>query len=96
VIDCHVKAIVGWAMDGNYKTPLISAAIEMAVRNHVTKDGAVFHSGRGSSYTSAGFAKTLGQHKIRQSVGRTGICYDNAMAEAFFAALKNERANRTR
>jgi putative transposase len=46
-------------------------------------------------YTSAEFGQVLREHGIRQSVGRTGICYDNAMAESFFAALKNERVNRT-
>src|SRR4051812_49650363 len=82
-------------MDDNYKTPLISAAIGMAVRNHDITEGAIFHSDRGSNYTSAEFGKVLREHGIRQSVGRTGICYDNAMAESFFAALKNERVNRT-
>ena len=50
---------------------------------------------RGSNYTSASFAATLAEHGARQSVGRTGICYDNAMAESFFATLKNERVHRT-
>jgi putative transposase len=95
VIDCYTKAVIGWAMGDNYKTPLISAAIDMAVRNHDIKKGAVFHSDRGSNYTSAEFGETLAGHGIRQSVGRTGICYDNAMAESFFAALKNERVSRT-
>jgi len=95
VIDCHTKAVVGWAMDDNYKTPLISAAIDMAVRNHTISSGAIFHSDRGSNYTSVEFAAALAGHDIRQSVGRTGICYDNAMAESFFAALKNERVHRT-
>ena len=95
VIDCYTKAVIGWAMDDNYKTPLISAAIDMAVRNHDIKKAAIFHSDRGSNYTSAEFGQTLAGHGIRQSVGRTGICYDNAMAESFFAALKNERVNRT-
>lgn len=48
-----------------------------------------------ANYTSAQFAATLKRIGIRQSVGRTGICYDNAMAESFFAALKNERVHRT-
>ena len=74
---------------------LISAAIAMAVRNHDVADGAIFHSDRGSNYTSAEFGRVLGELRIRQSVGRTGICYDNAMAESFFAALKNERVHRT-
>lgn len=95
VIDCHTKAVIGWAMDDNYKTPLIEAAIEMAARNHRLAEGAIFHSDRGSNYTSAQYAKTLKRLGLRQSVGRTGICYDNAMAESFFAALKNERVHRT-
>jgi putative transposase len=95
VIDCYTRQVIGWAMDDNYKTPLISAAIGMAVRNHDIKDGAIFHSDRGSNYTSAEFGRVLRDFGIRQSVGRTGICYDNAMAESFFAALKNERVHRT-
>jgi transposase InsO family protein len=95
VIDCYTKAVVGWAVGDNYKTPLIEKAIEMAARNHRLADDAIFHSDRGSNYTSSTFAKTLKKHRIRQSVGRTGVCYDNAMAESFFAALKNERVHRT-
>ncbi len=95
VLDCHTKAVVGWAMDDNYKTPLISAAIDMAVQNHSLSSQAIFHSDRGSNYTSVEFAATLRGHGMRQSVGRTGICYDNAMAESFFAALKNELVDRT-
>jgi len=95
VIDCHTKAVVGWAMDDNYKTPLIERAIAMAADNHQLADQAIFHSDRGSNYMSSQFARTLSRHNLRQSVGRTGICYDNAMAESFFAALKNERVHRT-
>ncbi|SBW26898.1 integrase catalytic subunit [Candidatus Protofrankia californiensis] len=95
VLDCHTKAVIGWAMDDNYRTGLIDTAITMAARNHQLTDGAIFHSDRGSNYTSAQFAATLNRLGIRQSVGRTGICYDNAMAESFFAALKNERVHRT-
>jgi putative transposase len=96
VIDCHTKAVIGWAIDDNYKTPLITAAVAMAARNHDLTAGAIFHSDRGSNYTSAEFATVLKGLDIRQSVGRTGICYDNALAESFFAALKNERVHRTR
>jgi transposase InsO family protein len=95
VIDCCTKAVIGWAIDDNYKTPLIENAIEMAARNHRLADQAIFHSDRGSNYTSAKFAATLRRLGLRQSAGRTGICYDNAMAESFFAALKNERVQRT-
>jgi putative transposase len=95
VIDCHSKMVIGWATGDNYKTPLIEAAIVMAARNQPLAPDAIFHSDRGSNYTSGQFARTLENHGIRQSAGRTGICYDNAMAESFFAALKNERVHRT-
>ena len=81
VIDCHTKAVIGWAADDNYKTPLIEKAVEMAARNHPLAADAIFHSDRGSNYTSHDFAKTLKRLNLRQSVGRTGICYDNAMAQ---------------
>ena len=81
VIDCHTKAVIGWATGDNYKTPLIEEAIEMASRNYPLADGAIFHSDRGSNYTSGEFSRTLKKHNLRQSVGRTGICYDNAMAQ---------------
>ena len=95
VIDCYTKAVVGWAIDDNYKTPLIERAIEMAARNNSLAEKAIFHTDRGSNYTSAQFARTLKKLSIRHSVGRTGICYDNAMAESFNAALKNELVYRT-
>src|SRR5207253_8575777 len=95
VIDCYTKAVIGWAMSDHYRTPLITAAIDMAARNHRLPAGAVFHSDRGSNYTSDEYARVLHRLDIRQSVGRTGICYDNAMAESFFGTLKNERVNRT-
>src|ERR1700691_2910542 len=74
VIDCATRKVVGWAMDDNYRVPLITSAIRMAARNLSLPDGAVFHSDRGSNYTSAEFAAVLEQLGIRQSVGRTGVC----------------------
>jgi putative transposase len=95
VIDCHTKSVIGWAMDDNYKTPLSERAIRMAVRNCGIPPGAIFHSDRGSNYTSRQFGDTLRSLGIRHSVGRTGICYDNSMAESFFGTLKNECVHRT-
>ena len=66
-------------MDDNYKTLLLTAAIEMAARNIYLPDGAIFHSDRGSNYTSGESARS-GRAGIRQSVVRTGICYDNSLA----------------
>jgi len=95
VIDCATRKIVGWAMDDNYKTPLISRAIQMAARNLDLPEDAVFHSDRGSNYTSAEFAGVLKELGILQSVGRTGICYDNALSESVNGTLKNELVYRT-
>jgi transposase InsO family protein len=95
VIDCATRKIAGWAMGDNYRTPLIIDAIQMAARNLDLPEGAVFHSDRGSNYTSARFAEELGRLGIRQSVGRTGICYDNALAESVNGTLKVELVHRT-
>jgi putative transposase len=94
-IDCATRKVIGWAADDNYRTPLITAAIEMAARNINLPGGAIFHSDRGSNYTSGEFAAVLDRLGIRQSVGRTGICFDNSLAESFNAALKVERVHRT-
>ena len=94
-IDCATRKVIGWAMDDNYKTPLITAAIEMAARNIDLPDDAIFHSDRGSNYTSGEFAAVLERLGIHQSVGRTGICFDNSLAESFNAVLKVERVHRT-
>lgn len=90
VIDCHTKAVVGWSMADHMRTDLICDALDMAATNVTFAKNAVFHSDRGSQYTSDQFAKHLKKHDMTGSMGRTGICWDNAMAESFFAALKNE------
>ena len=95
VIDCATRKIVGWAMDDNYKTPLIISAIEMAARNLSLPEDAIFHSDRGSNYTSGTFAGALKKLGIRPSVGRTGICYDNALSESVNGSLKVELVHRT-
>jgi putative transposase len=94
VIDCATRKMVGWAMDDNYRTPLISDAIKMAARNLDLPEGAIFHSDRGSNYTSEEFAEVLRELGIRQSVGRTGICFDNALAESVNGTLKVELVHR--
>ena len=95
VIDCCTKEAIGYAMDDHYQTPLISQSIRNAARNRKLAKGAIFHSDRGSNYMSAEYAVVLQDLGLRRSAGRTGICFDNAMAESFFGALKNERVSRT-
>jgi len=96
VLDCATKKAVGYAMADHMRTELIIEALDMAVRNGRTRPGVtIFHSDRGTQYTSDDFAQYTKTHGIRRSVGRTGICYDNAWAESFNATLKNERVHRT-
>ncbi len=94
VIDCCTKEVIGYAMDDHYQTPLIARAISNAARNRKLAKDAIFHSDRGSNYMSAEYGRVLNQLRLRRSAGRTGICFDNAMAESFFGALKNERVSR--
>ena len=95
VIDCFNREVIGYAMADHMRTSLVGDAVEMAGRNHTLKPNCIFHSDRGTQYTSTEFAVKLATLHIRQSLGRTGCCYDNALAESFFAALKNERVHRT-
>jgi putative transposase len=73
VIDCHTKMVVGYAMDENYKTPLIEEPLRHAAGRVEFGPDAIFHSDRGSNYTSHEFAGTISKLE-RHSVGRTGIC----------------------
>jgi transposase InsO family protein len=94
VIDCYSKMVVGWSMADHYKTSLIVAALDSAAGAIEIAPECIFHSDRGSNYTSSDFGTALDSRGMRQSVGRTGVCWDNAMAESFFGALKNEWLNR--
>ncbi len=94
VIDCYSKKVIAHAMDDHYRTSLITTAIRRAAATGLA-DQAIFHTDRGSNYTSAEFHTALADLGLRHSTGRTAVCYDNAMAESFFAALKNERVHRT-
>jgi len=95
VIDCHTKAVIGWSMAEHMKASLVCDAIDMAAANITVTKGAIFHSDRGTQYTSTEFRAKLSTREIHPSVGRTGVCWDNAMAESFFGVLKNEWLNRT-
>jgi putative transposase len=95
VIDCHTKAVIGWAMGNHMRSSLVCDALRMAARNYTLKENCVFHSDRGVQYTSEEYRRLLKDLKVRPSVGRTGVCWDNALAESFFASLKNELVYRT-
>ncbi|MEG8105835.1 MULTISPECIES: IS3 family transposase [Actinomyces] len=95
VLDCCTKKVVGYAMGDRMRTSLVCQAIDMAVRRCPVERGVtVFHSDRGSQYTSQRFLDHLKGYGIRPSVGRAGVCWDNVWAESFNATLKNERVHR--
>ncbi|MET4050319.1 transposase InsO family protein [Rhodococcus sp. UYP5] len=66
-----------------------------AASTTLIESGAIFHSDRGSVYASRAYRALVSSLGMRSSMGRTGVCWDNSMAESFFAALKNECVYRT-
>jgi transposase InsO family protein len=89
VIDLATRMVVGWQLAAHMRTTLVTDALAMAIDAGHVADDAIFHSDRGTE-PSAEFAAFTARHRIRRSLGRTGVCWDNAAAESFFAALKNE------
>ncbi len=95
VIDLATKMVVGWQLGNRATAQLCVEALEMADRNGHLKPDAIFHSDRGCQYTSGTFNRCTSRLGVRQSMGRTGVCWDNAQAETFFASLKVECVYRT-
>jgi transposase InsO family protein len=95
VIDCCTKECVGYAIADHMRAELVIEALRMAARNGRLEPEAIFHSDHGSQYLSHDFAEAVEQLDVRQSVGRVGSCFDNALAESFNSSLKVERVNRT-
>lgn len=89
--DAHSRRVIGWAMDDHQSADLVERALRMAytLRRNVP-EGVVFHSDRGCQYTSEQLARVCEKLKIERSMGRTGVCWDNAMAESFWSTLKSE------
>ena len=96
VIDLASRRVVGFAVANHMRTELITRAMEMALHFRRPAAGLIFHSDRGSQYTSSTFRELLGKHHIRQSLSRPRQCWDNAVAESFFATLKTELVYRTK
>lgn len=90
VIDLHSRKLVGWALDTHMRTTLVTDALDMAIRDRRPAGPVIFHSDRGTQYTSNDFSDYCGVNNLNRSMGRTGVCYDNAVAESFFATYKKE------
>jgi transposase InsO family protein len=89
-LDLASRRVVGWAMDTTMDASLVCDALNMAVTNRRPPAGLVFHSDRGTQYTSDAFRRLLAQHQMVQSLSRPRQCWDNAVAESWFATLKRE------
>lgn len=90
VIDIASRRVVGWATADHLRTELVADALRAACHTRRPTGPVIFHSDRGCQYTSREFADLAAEFGVQLSVGRTGQCWDNALAESFFATLKRE------
>ena len=95
VLDVFSRRVVGWAMATHLRTELVLAALNMAIGQR-RPDGVVHHSDKGTQYTSLAFGKRCREMRVVTSTGSAGDCFDNAMAESFFATLECELIDRRR
>jgi putative transposase len=95
VTDAWSRRVVGWSMATYMRASLVTAALDAAVVRRRPPGGLIHHSDHGSRYTSLAFGQRLHESGIAASMGSTGDCYDNAMAESFFATLETELIDRT-
>ena len=90
VMDLYSRRIVGWAISKRMTTGLICQAMIMAYNLRQPPRGLVFHSDRGSQYTSKRYRRLLKSYGVRSSMGDVGACWDNAVVERFFGSLKHD------
>jgi transposase InsO family protein len=91
VIDVFSRRVIGWAIAAHMQAELVMDALRMAVANRGGQiQGVVFHSDRGAQYGAGRFKDFARSAGVRQSMGRVADCFDNALAESFFATLKSE------
>jgi putative transposase len=90
VIDLASRRVVGWAMADHMEASLVCDAMEMALAARRPAPGLLFHSDRGSQYTSADFRALLGENHVVQSLSRRAQCWDNAVSESWFGTYKLE------
>ncbi len=90
ILDLFSRRVVGWATSPNVDRHLALAALRAALRDRRPSEGLVHHSDRGSTYASGDYRNALEAHGIECSMSRKGDCWDNAVAESFFASLKRE------
>jgi putative transposase len=94
VQDAYSRRIVGWSMADHMRAELVVDALQMAVSRRRPAPGLIHHSDQGSQYVSLAFGQAARDAGIARSMGSKGDCYDNAVAESFFATLKKELVHR--
>jgi transposase InsO family protein len=94
VQDAYSRAIVGWSMAEHMRAELVVDALQMAIARRRPAPGLIHHSDQGSQYVSLAFGQAAREAGIARSMGSKGDCYDNAVAESFFATLKKELVHR--
>ena len=94
ILDASSRRVVGWSLADHLRTELALDALTMALTTRRPAPGLIHHSDRGTQYLSSAYADRLAAHHLRQSVGHPGTCWDNAVAESFFATLKTELLHR--
>jgi putative transposase len=90
ILDLFSRRIIGWSMADHMRVELVLTALEAALGQRIPNDGMVFHSDRGSQYAANEYRAALNAAGITCSMSRRGNCWDNAVAESFFATLKTE------
>ncbi len=90
VLDLASRRVVGWAVREAMETDPVLAALHAALADRRPAPGLVHHSDRGSQYASGAYRALLAQHGAVASMSGKGDCWDNAVAEAFFATLEHE------
>jgi putative transposase len=90
ILDVFSRRVVGWSMADHLRAELVVAALNMAVWNRHPAPGLIHHSDHGCQYTAEAFADRCRALQIQCSMGTVGDCYDNALAESFFATLECE------
>ena len=90
VIDLYTRMVVGWSLSDRMTADIAVTALESAKSRGYAAGNAIFHSDRGAQYASRTLAEWARANDVRLSCSRTGNCHDNAVAESFFATLKNE------
>jgi putative transposase len=94
VMDCYSRRIVGWSMRPDLEAELVVDALEMAIARRRPRAGLVHHSDQGSQYVSLRFGERCREIGIHRSMGSKGDCFDNAVAESFFATLEKDLLRR--